>query len=443
LLSRVFARYFANAYLEDFSDGVANLFTGYRNGAWSIGSGRYAVVPGAATGMNILDLGPDNLSVAAYLELTAKLNTAGRAGFVFDRYGDQSFKFAAIDAVADQVIIGHWTAKKGWATDVVVSKTIDAGVDYTLGLTVKATSAAVTLNGQVLTSFAFNAVAVDGTFGLLATGGQASFDDVKVRTDDRAFAAATTLVASGTPGSSIAAPLSETALAGVFEAAKQRWADTLSSGASSLANVHFGVADLSGSILGVTVGDTLFVDADAAGFGWFVDATPLDDTEFWVRRGELLARMGTEARGRMDLLSVVMHELGHVLGRDHEADGVMRETLAPGVRTVPQASLPASTPAGISDDHAYAVLASLAAARVPAAPAAMQPVQPVIDWSARAVDFGLKAAPPIDKAAPHAWAGQFVTDLARDGDERNPNEKLRVQAPVTAKASLKTGSLKR
>ena len=34
----------------------------------------------------------------------------------------------------------------------------------------------------------------------------------------------------------------------------------------------------------------------------------------------------------MDLLTVVMHELGHVLGYDHDDDGVMAETLAAGVR---------------------------------------------------------------------------------------------------------------
>ena len=37
----------------------------------------------------------------------------------------------------------------------------------------------------------------------------------------------------------------------------------------------------------------------------------------------------------MDLLTVVMHEMGHVLGLDHEATGVMQETLDPGTRLSP------------------------------------------------------------------------------------------------------------
>jgi hypothetical protein len=39
----------------------------------------------------------------------------------------------------------------------------------------------------------------------------------------------------------------------------------------------------------------------------------------------------------MDLVTVVSHELGHVLGFDHSATGVMESSLAPGVRIGPEA----------------------------------------------------------------------------------------------------------
>ena len=45
------------------------------------------MTPNGETGINLLDLGPDNLNFNSYLELNAVVNTAGRAGFVFDRYG--------------------------------------------------------------------------------------------------------------------------------------------------------------------------------------------------------------------------------------------------------------------------------------------------------------------------------------------------------------------
>jgi hypothetical protein len=36
--------------------------------------------------------------------------------------------------------------------------------------------------------------------------------------------------------------------------------------------------------------------------------------------------------GRMDLLTVLEHEIGHLLDRDHEADGVMLGALTAGTR---------------------------------------------------------------------------------------------------------------
>ncbi|MFL5337504.1 MAG: matrixin family metalloprotease, partial [Geminicoccaceae bacterium] len=70
--------------------------------------------------------------------------------------------------------------------------------------------------------------------------------------------------------------------------------------------------------------------------GWFVDASPWDNEEFagHGNGGELLAAPSSPAFGRADLLTVVLHELGHVLGLGH-TDGpghdhdLMAETLNP------------------------------------------------------------------------------------------------------------------
>jgi hypothetical protein len=82
---------------------------------------------------------------------------------------------------------------------------------------------------------------------------------------------------------------------------------------------------------------TSFRAASARAWGWFVDPTPWDDSEFSTpgNQGE---------QNRMDLLTALMHEMGHVLGYEHEATGVMQDTLAAGVRESPNGSQPALLP---------------------------------------------------------------------------------------------------
>lgn len=105
---------------------------------------------------------------------------------------------------------------------------------------------------------------------------------------------------------------------------------------TALRALSFQVADLAGQTLGLAGGGNKVVkiDTDAAGHGWYVDATPADDKEFAARTSatRLYARPAAAPAGRMNLLTAVMHELGHVLSVGHAAgrDGLMLDTLAAG-----------------------------------------------------------------------------------------------------------------
>jgi hypothetical protein len=106
--------------------------------------------------------------------------------------------------------------------------------------------------------------------------------------------------------------------------------------AGPLASVQFSLADLGGTRLAEAsrVANRITLDADAAGFGWFFDPTPGDDSEFALGQPQ----RSEDASQRMDLLTVLLHELGHLLGRGHSQGldhDLMSELLSPGERRTP------------------------------------------------------------------------------------------------------------
>jgi hypothetical protein len=116
-----------------------------------------------------------------------------------------------------------------------------------------------------------------------------------------------------------------------------------------LENVTVEILDLPGNQLGQSLDNRVWIDLDAAGYGWFIDATPGNDLEFSRRTGTdgLMATLDSPARGRVDLLTTLMHEFGHVLGYEHTSnDDAMHATL------------PRSTRRLLSEDSLFSSFAS-------------------------------------------------------------------------------------
>jgi hypothetical protein len=301
---------------EEFTAG-AGAFTGPQSGTWQVNTllQRYEAAPpaGSDRAVSLVELGTGKgLAVSSILEFETKLKTTGTGGIVFDYYTADDFKYVAVNANTNQVVIGHHT-KKGWFTDAVASRTI-GNSDHKLGISLKEKSVSVTLDGQAVTGFVYNAAVVDGKFGLFTANGISSFDTAAFRTDDPAFAApvAGAKLAAAEPARQTGtgtASLSYDSLGPVLNEAVDRLSASTGTGQGEISwlnNVAFQITDLPGNTIGMAEGFTVLLDSDAAGYGW-------------------------SANG-MDLMSAVEHELGHILGLDHAAGTFMSPTLSAGER---------------------------------------------------------------------------------------------------------------
>ncbi len=137
-----------------------------------------------------------------------------------------------------------------------------------------------------------------------------------------------------------AVPLDPDQLPELLDAAISRWetAGISDSGRSLLQSTRIGISELPDNVIGGVVGNTVLLDRDAAGHGWFVDLTPADDVEFLrVPEAYELQAFDGAASAQLDALTVVMHELGHILGLpDRATPGhLMYDELASGTRRLP------------------------------------------------------------------------------------------------------------
>lgn len=111
---------------------------------------------------------------------------------------------------------------------------------------------------------------------------------------------------------------------------------------STLSSLKFEIADLAYDRLGEAGGDLIRIDDDALGNGWFTGTDEASDALFdnvhaATRR---VTSPEASAAGRLDLLTTVLHEMGHTLGlgdtiAPQDRDSIMYGVLMRGERRLP------------------------------------------------------------------------------------------------------------
>ena len=174
-------------------------------------------------------------------------------------------------------------------------------------------------NGMKGTEFKDNKIPTGWRY--LVGGSNRTYNNFRIYAQSKSWLSVNDLLQLEVSGNEMvnsrAASISDQDLQAVVTEATSRWQ---SSGVdtSALEGVSVTVGDLDGTVLGVASSSSVVIDTNAAGHGWYLDDDLTTDSEF----------DGHGPEG-VDLLTTVMHELGHVLGFGHtdRHGDLMSETL--------------------------------------------------------------------------------------------------------------------
>src|SRR3546814_429166 len=137
------------------------------------------------------------------------------------------------------------------------------------------------------------------------------------------------------------AELTDERLVALLDEAKRAWIEStlVNVTAEELANIEIRVENFGSGALATYSDGVITIDDDAAGVGWFIDLTPAESSEFAASATHILSANGASAaEGRIDLLTVLTHEIGHQFGLPHAPASqaqLMNDKLGAGERRLP------------------------------------------------------------------------------------------------------------
>ncbi|MDF2181792.1 LEPR-XLL domain-containing protein [Neptuniibacter sp. CAU 1671] len=344
------------------------------------------------------------------LELETLLQ-GGTGGLVFDYYSDTQYKFVTFDGDTGELVIGHVT-DKGTYVDATANVSLKGNKDgeHTLTLTMLGGGVSVLVDDVAVVGHVYNSLLNDGQVGVLVTEDSVNFENFTVRGDDPAYLDSAELLVANKPATDPVGAdviLTEEQLLGIIHAGADRWAQLLGVDPSELALSpdDFIITDLPGQTLGMALPDgRILIDATAAGYGWFVDETPDEDSEF----------TGGDVIDGMDLLTAVMHEMGHVLnaeGHSSDSGALMSETLAEGERHAEMSDDTQPHQDSSSDESLFDFVLDVSGAEPGYGASNM--AQGLIDWSATQSDSNRAASVKVssENARQRQNFPEFLFDL--------------------------------
>jgi hypothetical protein len=128
----------------------------------------YGATSRATQGLFALDL---SVRLDGGPALVAEHFAAVVGGIVFDYHGPERFKFVALRADSDELVVGHFTLAEGLVVDAAAHCAVAPGDRHALEVSLAGMAVSVRVDGEAALGHTFGSVVGDGPVGLFALDG--------------------------------------------------------------------------------------------------------------------------------------------------------------------------------------------------------------------------------------------------------------------------------